>query len=182
MHDDNRENFFLEILKFGLTAVIIVLPIRLFIAQPFIVSGSSMDPTFADKQYLIVDELSYHFKDPERGEVIVFKYPKDESRYLIKRIVGLPEETVIIEGNTLSVTTKEGEVLPIPEPYVVNEGNGNSMTLTLTDDQYFVMGDNRPASSDSRIWGPLPQDDIVGRALIRLLPLSSLDVFPGEAE
>src|SRR3989338_9063327 len=179
MHDDNRENFFLEILKFGLTAVIIVLPIRLFIAQPFIVSGSSMDPTFADKQYLIVDELSYHFKDPERGEVIVFKYPKDESRYLIKRIVGLPEETVIIEGNTLSVTTKEGEVLPIPEPYVVNEGNGNSMTLTLTDDQYFVMGDNRPASSDSRIWGPLPQDDIVGRALIRLLPLSSLDVFPG---
>ena len=182
MHDDNRENFFLEILKFGLTAVIIVLPIRLFIAQPFIVSGSSMDPTFADKQYLIVDELSYHFKDPERGEVIVFKYPKDESRYLIKRIVGLPEETVIIEGNTLSVTTKEGEVLPIPEPYVVNEGNGNSMTLTLTDDQYFVMGDNRPASSDSRIWGTLPQDDIVGRALIRLLPLSSLDVFPGEAE
>ena len=82
----------------------------------------------------------------------------------------------------MTVTTTTGETLTLDEPYVVNEGNGNSMTLTLTDDQYFVMGDNRPASSDSRIWGPLPQDDIVGRALIRLLPLSSLDVFPGEAE
>jgi signal peptidase I len=179
MHDDNRENFFLEILKFGLTAVIIVLPIRLFIAQPFIVSGSSMEPTFHDKQYLIVDEISYRFDNPERGDVIVFRYPADESRYLIKRIIGLPGETVAIEGNQITVTTREGERVELDEPYVVNEGNGNSLTLVLNDDQYFVLGDNRPASSDSRIWGPLEEHEIVGRAFLRLLPLSDIDLFPG---
>ena len=179
MHDENRENFFTEILKFGLTAVIIVLPIRLFIAQPFIVSGSSMEPTFEDRQYLIVDELSYRFESPERSDVIVFRFPKDESRYLIKRIVGLPGETVAIEGNQIAITTKAGERVALEEPYVVREGNGNAMTVVLEPDQYFVMGDNRPASSDSRMWGPLEEGNIVGRAFLRLLPLSALDVFPG---
>ena len=179
MHDENRENFFTEILKFGLTAVIIVLPIRLFIAQPFIVSGSSMEPTFEDRQYLIVDELSYRFESPERSDVIVFRFPKDESRYLIKRIVGLPGETVAIEGNQIAITTKAGERVALEEPYVVREGNGNAMTVVLEPDQYFVMGDNRPARSDSRMWGPLEEGNIVGRAFLRLLPLSALDVFPG---
>ncbi len=182
MQDDSRENFFTEILKFGLAAVIIVLPIRLFIAQPFIVSGSSMEPTFEDKQYLIVDELSYRFDEPERGDVIVFRYPKDESRYLIKRIVGLPGETVAIEGSAVSVTTKEGLFLPISETYVVNQGNGSSLSTMLGDEEYFVMGDNRPASSDSRVWGPLERDEIIGRALLRLLPFSRMDLFPGKSQ
>lgn len=182
MQGDTRENFFVEILKFGLTAVIIVLPIRIFIAQPFIVSGSSMEPTFHDKQYLIVDELSYRFEDPKRGDVIIFRYPKDESRYLIKRIVGLPGETVSIEGSEVTIRTASGEQIDLPEPYVVNEGNGNSLTVGLSDDQYFVMGDNRPASSDSRIWGPLEERDIIGRAFLRLLPISSIDFLPGDAK
>src|SRR5438105_1933429 len=85
-----KESFFGEIFKFTLIALVIVLPIRFFIAQPFIVQGASMDPTFETGEYLIVDQLSYHLGNPERGQVIIFKYPKDESKYFIKRVIGLP--------------------------------------------------------------------------------------------
>ncbi len=78
-------------------------PIRLFVAQPFIVSGASMDPTFETGEYLIVDQLSYHFDDPVRGQVVIFKYPKDESKYFIKRVIGLPGETVQIEGTDVTI-------------------------------------------------------------------------------
>lgn len=179
MPEEQRENIFTELLKFALVAVIIVVPVRLFIAQPFIVSGASMDPTFDTGQYLIVDEISYRFDEPERGEVIIFKYPKDPSQYFIKRIIGLPGETVQVAQGDLVITKNDGSTVTLDEPYVVNEGNGGNLIVILKDNEYFVMGDNRPESSDSRMWGVLPRENIVGRALLRLLPLQSTTILPG---
>lgn len=182
MPEEQHENFFTELLKFALIAAAIVIPVRLFVAQPFIVSGASMDPTFATGQYLIVDELSYHFEKPSRGEVIIFRYPKDPSQFFIKRIIGLPGETVRIENGNVSVTTAAGATVNLPESYIVNHGNGGNMEKQLGSEEYFVMGDNRPESSDSRSWGTLPEKNIVGRAFLRLLPVQNLSIFPGKAQ
>lgn len=179
MPEEKSENFFTELLKFALIAVVVVVPIRLFIAQPFIVSGASMYPTFENGEYLIVDELSYHLGDPSRGDVIIFRYPRNPTEFFIKRVIGLPGETVRIQRGAVSVETTNGEVLNIAEPYVVNEGNGGNLSVTLTEEEYFVLGDNRPESSDSRVWGTLPRENIVGRAFVRLLPLQQFSVFPG---
>lgn len=179
MQEEQRENIFTELLKFALVAVIIVVPIRLFVAQPFIVSGASMDPTFDNGEYLIVDELTYRFDEPSRGDVVIFKYPKDPSQYFIKRLIGLPSETVQVSPSGVSVTKTDGSRVVLEEPYVVNEGNGVNLTIVLSDNEYFVMGDNRPESSDSRVWGVLPKENIVGRALVRLLPLQHATILPG---
>jgi len=179
MPQGERENFFTELLKFALVAVVIVVPVRLFIAQPFIVSGASMDPTFHNGQYLIVDELSYRFDEPNRGDVVIFKYPKDPSQFFIKRIIGLPGETVRVTPNSVTITKTDDNTLELDEPYLVNEGNGSGITETLNDGEYFVMGDNRPESSDSRIWGVLPRENIVGRAFLRLLPIEDINLLPG---
>lgn len=181
MPEVHRENFFTELLKFALLALVIVIPVRLFVAQPFIVSGESMVPTFLNGQYLIVDELTYHFEPPKRGDVIVFRYPRDTSQFFIKRIIGLPGEVVHISDSGITATKPDGSVVTLDESYVVNVGNGGSRDYTVPADSYFVMGDNRPESSDSRSWGFLPRSDIVGRAFARLLPLSNLSMFPGSA-
>ena len=124
-----KENSFWELIRFAIIAVAIVLPIRIFIAQPFVVSGSSMVPTFLDGEYLIVDEISYRLGEPERGDVVIFRYPKDPTKFFIKRVIGLPGETVIIEGSQVSVKNPEtGEVLKIPEPYVKNQSENKIET------------------------------------------------------
>lgn len=179
MPQESSENFFTELLKFILIAAVIVFPIRLFVAQPFIVSGASMDPTFRNGQYLIVDELSYRLQSPGRGDVIIFRYPKNPKEFFIKRIIGLPGETVSIRGNTITITEAGGKTAVLTEPYVINQGNGSTDSYPLRADEYFVMGDNRPESSDSRVWGVLPRDNIVGRAFARLLPLDAIGLFPG---
>lgn len=179
MPEEKRENFFTELLKFALIAVVIVLPLRLFVAQPFIVSGISMVPTFQNSQYLIIDELTYHFHEPKRGDVIVFRYPRDPSQFFIKRVIGLPGEVVHIQGNTITVTKSDGSLVTLDESYVVNHGNGSDASYTVPKEEYFVMGDNRPESSDSRVWGMLPREEIVGRAFLRLLPIQTAAVFPG---
>lgn len=179
MPEEQRENFFTELLKFALVAIVIVVPVRLFVAQPFIVSGASMDPTFYNGQYLIVDELSYRLNDPARGDVIIFRYPKDPSQFFIKRVIGLPGETVHVRGYSVSITKADGTELTLDEPYIVNDGNGGNFTATLKEEEYFVMGDNRPESSDSRLWGVLPRENIVGRAFLRLLPIQSASLLPG---
>jgi signal peptidase I len=129
MQEEKRENFFTELLKFALIAVVIVVPMRLFVAQPFIVSGASMEPTFDTGQYLIVDEFTYKFEKPQRGDVVIFRYPRDPSQYFIKRIIGLPEETVRITNGVVSVETKDGKTTTLSEPYVTNIGNGRDMFL-----------------------------------------------------
>jgi signal peptidase I len=170
-----------EVIRFALIALIVVLPIRIFIAQPFIVSGASMEDTFFTGQYLIIDQLTYHFEEPKRGEVIVFRYPKDPSKFFIKRIIGLPGDTIRIDGSNVIITnTQYPEGKTLDEPYVHNMRPGASITENLGSNEYFVMGDNRNASSDSRAWGVLQRDRIVGRAFVRLFPLSGVGIFPGE--
>lgn len=174
-----KENFWREAVKFAIIALAIVLPFRYFVAQPFIVSGESMAPTFANGEYLIVDELTYRFvHSPERGDVVIFKYPYDQSKYFIKRIIGLPDETVTLKASQVSVKTASSTVI-IQESYISTATN-DELTITLKDNQYFVMGDNRSGSSDSRIWGPLDRKFITGRAFVRLLPFNKVSLFPGE--
>lgn len=177
-----KESFFGEILKFTFIALVIVLPIRLFIAQPFIVSGASMDPSFETGEYLIVNQISYRLGNPERGQVAIFKYPKDESKYFIKRIIGLPGETVVLDGTTVVIKNqKYPDGFALNEPYisVANQKEELPQTFTLRTDQYFVMGDNRAESFDSRGWGVLPRNLIIGTPFVRLFPLTKIDVFPG---
>ncbi len=176
-----RENGLLkDLFILAFLIVVIVVPVRTFVISPFIVDGESMHPTFENLNYLIIDEISYRFKEPERGDVIVFRYPKNPSLFYIKRIVGLPGETVSIRHGEVFVTKSGGDAVSLSEPYVTKEDatyNGNS---TLGKDEYFVMGDNRPNSSDSRTWGQLHKENIVGRVFIRLLPINDAELFPGQ--
>ncbi len=169
-----------DLVKFAAIALAIVIPIRTFVAQPFVVNGESMFPTFDNGQYLIVDELSYIIGEPERGDVVIFRYPKDPSRYFIKRVIGLPNEEVSISGGTVTVFNKDSEKgFILSEPYL-NENFRTEGTYTTGNDEYFVMGDNRNASSDSRLWGILPRKLMIGRAYLRLLPVKSMSYLPGE--
>ncbi len=173
----------LEFAGFALVAIAVVVPVRVFIAQPFIVSGSSMVPTFENSDYLIVDELSYRLGEPQRLDVVIFKYPKDTTKFFIKRIIGLPNETVDIKGETVTITNKENkEGFKIDQYFIKNPSNDEAMHFELGNDEYFVMGDNRDASSDSRYWGPVKKDLLVGRAFLRLLPVSDMDLLPGSVK
>ncbi len=169
-----------EIIRFSIIALIIVIPIRMFIAQPFIVSGASMDDTFHNGEYLIVDQLTYHFEHPQRGEVVIFRYPRDPSKFFIKRVIGMPGDTVIIRGSEVTIKNAANpDGFLLDEPYVASMRPTGDIEETLGDREYFVMGDNRDQSSDSRVWGVLQEERIIGRALMRLFPVSEIDVFPG---
>ena len=166
-----------EFFKLLILSLAIVIPFRMFIAQPFIVEGASMYPTFKNGNYLIVDELSYRFIEPERGDVLVFRYPKDPKKSFIKRLIGLPGEIVKIEKGEIRIISNEyPEGLILDEPYVILKKDEN-MSYTLGEGEYFVMGDNRAQSADSRLWGPLPEDNIVGRPIVRFLPPT---ILPGD--
>ncbi|MBI2475985.1 MAG: signal peptidase I [Candidatus Taylorbacteria bacterium] len=178
---DPKQESWWDIVKFALITAAIVLPIRFFIAQPFMVSGPSMEPTFSNHDYLIVDEISYRFEKPKRGEVIIFNRP-EEKKYLIKRIIGLPGETLELEGDTITVKNAERpEGFTLDQTFVVNKKSEPKLTVILDNEHYFVLGDNRSVSYDSRGWGPLDAKNIVGRALLRLYPFTALAVFPGDA-
>lgn len=173
---------FLEIVRYLVIAVLIVVPFRIFIAQPYVVSGSSMDPTFKDGDYLIVDQLSKRFELPERGSVVIIRYPRDPSKFFIKRLIGFPNEKVVIDHGKVSIFNEEiPDGLTLSEPYVFYSKN-EVLEFELGSDEYFVLGDNRAGSSDSRIWGTLPQDNIVGKPVVRLLPLNKIQVLPGKPE
>lgn len=169
----------------ALLIIVVVIPIRMFIMSPFIVEGASMHPTFKNLDYLVVDEIVYAFSAPARGDVIVFRYPADPSIFYIKRIIGLPGETVSITRGAVSITNSSEPTSPtpvvLPEPYIVNEDATYTKNITLGQGEYFVMGDNRPNSADSRAWGVLPRKNIIGRVDLRLLPVSHAGFFPGDA-
>lgn len=174
----------LSLVVFVFVVLCIVLPVRFFVAKPFIVSGLSMYPTFDSWHYLIIDQLSYRIHDPRRGDVIVMKYPLDPGRYFIKRIIGLPGETVVLAGKVVTIqNTAHPEGMVLNETYLDPANlTENLMQITLKDNEYFVMGDNRAASADSRYWGPLPRADIVGRAYVRLFPFTKIDYLPGATQ
>jgi signal peptidase I len=182
--DSVKKSFTYDVVTFALIALLIVVPIRWFIAQPFIVRGDSMVPTFHSGDYLIVDQLTYRLEDPKRGDVIIMRYPKDESVYFIKRIIGLPGETVELQGEKVIIRRgTEREAITLTQPYLINTPRRSEFgTYALGPDEYFVMGDNRDESSDSRVWGSLPRKDIIGRALVRLFPPQGIGMFPGKTQ
>lgn len=179
--------FLWDFFKVIIIALIIIVPIRYFIFQPFIVSGSSMEPNFQDKQYLIIDEVSYRLHDPARGDVLVLRYPKDPKQYFIKRVIGLPGEKVQVDNGHVTIYNNEHpQGMVLNEPYLPDQNItfphvttiiGGNHIITLGADQYFMMGDNRLASSDSRDWGVLTREGIVGKVVVRALPLSEFKVF-----
>ncbi|HXK38194.1 MAG TPA: signal peptidase I [Candidatus Paceibacterota bacterium] len=171
----------IDALRYIFIALIVVIPVRAFVAQPFIVQGNSMYPTLHNHEYLIVNEMVKLTQDYRRGDVVILHYPNDPSRYFVKRIIGLPGETVSFEGTTVTIS---GPTHPKPfvldEPYVADSQKmNNKLTRTLSNDEFFVCGDNRSQSSDSRIWGPVPRNYMDGRALIRLFPFSVIALNPG---
>ena len=171
-----------EIAFLVVLVVLVVLPVRIFIAQPFIVDGESMVPTFKDRDYLIIDELTYRFSEPSRGDVVVFRYPGDPSVFYVKRIIGLPGERVAIERGDVTITREDGSTVVLDETYVVNEDATYTSSTLLGEDEFFVMGDHRPRSSDSRVWGALPRENLMGRAFVRLFPFDKAGLMPGHAE
>jgi signal peptidase I len=169
----------LEVLEIAIIAVAAVFIVRSFLVQPFLVSGTSMVPTFSNGDYVLTDELTYRIRPPERGEVVVFHDVSDYSTYLIKRVIGLPGERVVIKNDTITIYNKQN-----PNGFVLNETylpNGTVTSgdedITLSSSSYFMMGDNRAVSYDSRSWGPLPASDIVGLVRFRLWPFNAVQIF-----
>jgi signal peptidase I len=188
--------FILEIIKIIALAFLIIVPVRVFLFQPFFVQGASMEPNFQDSQYLIVNELGFKkttvgsesvhfftvkaFRDIKRQAVIVFRYPIDPRKYFIKRVIGLPGEKVEIKNSKVFIYNQEN-----PDGFELDENiylgssvkTAGDTTITLSEDEYFVMGDNRPFSSDSRAWGPIKSSHIMGEVLVRAWPLDKLSIF-----
>jgi len=188
--------FVFEVIKIIVLAFIIIFPIRVFLFQPFFVQGASMEPNFEDGQYLIVNEFGVKetdinfnsrtllkvspFKKINRQRVVVFRYPLDPSKFFIKRVIGLPGETVQVKNGQVTIFNDQN-----PDGFILNEKkylpaglktNGD-VTVVLKAKQYFMLGDNRLHSSDSRFWGPVPSSDIVGEVSLRAWPLDKINVF-----
>ena len=178
------KNFFVfvvELLKIVIISLVIIIPVRYFLIQPFYVKGASMEPNFYDSEYLIIDEISYRFHEAQRGDIIVFRYPKDPQEYFIKRVIGLPGEEVQIKDGEITIfnsTNPNGFVLK--ETYLDPELKTNSLTqekITLGGKEYYVLGDNRNQSKDSRSFGPVDKSFIIGRVLFRGWPFNRVTVF-----
>ena len=168
-------SFFWETAKIVIIALLIVVPVRYFLFQPFFVKGQSMEPNFENGDYLIIDEITYRFKQPERGEVIVFKFPQNTSQRYIKRIIGLPSETVEIKDGQVLISRDDHPPKILDESnylssYIQTAGN---LKIFLGEEEYFVLGDNRSVSSDSRRWGVVPKSDIIGRVYFRAWPIDN---------
>lgn len=184
-----RENevllFVWETIKVVILSLAIIIPVRYFLIQPFFVNGQSMEPNFEDKDYIIVNRLDYRLNKPKRGDVIVFLYPKDFERgvrtYFIKRVVGLPNETVQVKNDTVTIYNDaypEGFILDETGYLPAYQETKGDVRMKLDPDEYFVLGDNRLHSSDSRVWGPLHGSLLSGRAAVRLWPLDEVAKIP----
>ena len=172
--------FVWDLVKILIIALVIIVPFRMFVAEPFVVAGSSMLPNFHNHDYLIIDRLSYITGNPRRGDVIVLKFPKDPSQFFIKRVIGLPGETISLkQGYVVIANDRQPEGLRLAESYLPNQSQtfGQGAPVHLGSNEYFVLGDNRTASSDSRVWGILPRDLIVGKVWARVYPFSAAQFF-----
>jgi signal peptidase I len=189
-------SFLWEVVKVFFWAMVIIVPIRIFLFQPFFVQGASMEPNFMDSDYLIVNEFGYKttninfggvtlfradsFKELQRGEVVIFRYPKDPSQFFIKRVIGLPGEEVKVNSGQVTIINSahpDGFVLDEKSYLSADVVTSGALDITLSDDQYFVMGDNRTHSSDSRAWGPVPRENIIGEVLLRAWPFNKVEVY-----
>ena len=183
-------SFFLEITKIFLMAIIIIVPIRMFLFQPFFVQGASMEPNFEDGQYLIVNELGYKktdlgifvvkpYKKMKREEIVVFHYPRNHKLFFIKRIIGLPDETIKIHNGKVMIYNKDNpNGFELKESYLPKDlKTKGDVDYKIKSDEYYVLGDNRTHSSDSRIWGPIKTSDVVGRVFLRAWPINKASLF-----
>lgn len=176
-------DFVLEVVKIVVISLAIIIPTRYFLIQPFYVKGASMEPNFHNHEYLIIDELSYRLREPKRGEIVVFKYPIETTQYFIKRVIGLPGEKVRIEDGKIYIVNEEH-----PEGALLDESDyleGIFRTIgkkvyELGESEYFLMGDNRNSSLDSRNFGAVDRDLIVGRTWIRGWPLNKITLFSAQ--
>ncbi len=151
---------------FALTLIIFV--VIHFTVQNYMVDGISMQPGLNNSQYVLVNKLAYLFHSPERGDVIVFHWPKDTTKDLIKRVIGVPGDSIVIDRTTVTV---DGVLLN--EPYISMPANPAGSRLVVPAGDYFVMGDNRPVSDDSRDWGFVPKSYIIGKAVLIYWPINS---------
>ena len=189
-------SFLWEVIKVFFWALVIIIPVRVFLFQPFFVQGASMEPNFENGDYLIINELGYKqsdlniagvhifsvnsFKDLSRYDVAVFRYPVNPQQFFIKRVIGLPGERIKVEDGKVTIYNTQN-----PDGFVLNEDKylasnlfttGN-LDIKLNQDQYFVLGDNRKASYDSRMWGAVPKNDIIGKVLVRAWPVSKAEIL-----
>jgi len=171
--------FLLEFIKIAVLAGLTIVLVRYFLFKPFYVKGESMEPSFLDHEYLIIDEVTYRFNEPARGDVIVFKYPENPKEYFLKRIIGLPGERVkVTAGQIFVYNTEHPEGVSINESYIPKEVyTAGEKIVTLGPEQYYVMGDNRANSFDSRRFGPVDRNLIVGRVWFRGWPISRMQTF-----
>lgn len=177
--NNTKKDDIIDFIKTTLIALAAVFLVRYFIIQPFYVKGSSMEPNFYEKDYLIIDEISYRFSQPQRGDIVVFKLnTQGYNEYLIKRIIGLPGETVVVKDGKVTIKNSDN-----PDGYVLDESYLPSGTETLgevvetvPDDSYFVLGDNRGVSYDSRYFGSIKRSVIVGKTLLRGWPLNKFGI------
>lgn len=169
-----------EIFEIVAIAMVTVFLVRAFLLQPFLVNGASMEPNFSSGDYLLIDELTYRLRAPERGEVIVFRYPGDETTFYIKRVIGLPGERLKLSKDGITIfNTEYPDGFALDEIYLAqtdNAGYGDKEFI-LTNSQYFVMGDNRVHSFDSRNWGPMDKKELIGLVRLRLWPVPKISIF-----
>lgn len=173
--------FIFELIQVAAVSLAIIIPVRYFLIQPFYVKGASMEPSFFDHEYLIIDEVSYRFAEPQRGDIVVFRYPVDPKQYFIKRVIGLPGETVEVSPEGIKIYNDQ-----YPNGMMIDESSylskdvvpsTISRTLTLKTGEYFVMGDNRGSSLDSRFFGAIKRSDIVGKVWLRGWPFDRWKMF-----
>lgn len=181
---DNIKKDFVELVEFVAVLAAIFIFIRLIIAEPHKVSGSSMVPNFHDGDYLITNKLATNFSEPARGEVIILKNPRDINKVFIKRVIGLPKDKLMISGGKIYINDKIIGEPYLPADTIIKGGSylKEAVTIIVPEGQYFVMGDNREGSSDSREWGPVQKDLIIGQAYLRYWPLQKAEILKlGEA-
>lgn len=193
---ESMKDFIVEVVKMFFLALLVIVPVRMFLFQPFIVRGSSMEPNFHEKQYLIINEFGYKNtpvglfghtlftvqprKEFSRGDIVVFRAPVDNKQYYIKRVVGLPGETVEIKNGAVTVyNDAQPKGFVMDESAYLPEGRktNGSITQKIGENEYYVLGDNRPASSDSRVFGPISTTDVMGRVALRAWPINQFDLF-----
>ena len=178
------KNFFIfifELIKVVVISLLIIIPIRYFLIQPFYVKGASMEPNFYDHEYLIVNEISYRFNAPERGDIVVFRYPRNPQEYFIKRIIGLPGERIQIKDSNIYIYNQDNpDGIKLKELYLTPDAKTYSMDekiISLTKDEYYMLGDNRNYSKDSRSFGPVNEGFIIGKILLRGWPFDRINLF-----
>ncbi len=178
------KNFFkyvFELVKVVVISLAIIIPIRYYLIQPFYVKGASMEPNFYDKEYLIIDEISYRFHEPARGDIVVFRYPRNPEEYFIKRVIGLPGEKIQIKDGQVYVYNKEHpDGFKLAETYLPEDLKTyglNEDEVSLSQSEYYVLGDNRNSSKDSRSFGPVDKKFVTGRVLLRGWPFNRVNIF-----